>query len=130
MHTMVVLLSAMTVQEPAARQTTGNQVDVRIGTLPSPFVGSDGLRHLAYELNVTATGAGDGRIERLDATATPAFLSGTRSTSLVSMRTAARRAATSANHRTPTGPDSGRRFWPSPMASFMRRATGSPTINP
>jgi murein DD-endopeptidase MepM/ murein hydrolase activator NlpD len=41
-------------------------IDVRVATQPAPFSGGDGLIHLAYELNITATGIGSARVERVD----------------------------------------------------------------
>src|SRR5262245_47389154 len=47
-------------------QTPRVVVDVRAGTLPGPFVGGDGLIHLSYELDITASGAGSARVDRVD----------------------------------------------------------------
>ncbi len=57
--TAIVLVAAA--QEPRAR------VDVRVVTAPTPFGGSDGQTHLAYELIITAlSGAGGARLERVE----------------------------------------------------------------
>jgi hypothetical protein len=55
---MVVVVAA---QESRAR------IDVRVGVAPTPFSGSDGQIHLAYELTVTGlTGAHRARFERVE----------------------------------------------------------------
>ena len=55
---MVVAAAA---QQPRAR------IDVRVGVAPTPFSGSDGQTHLAYELIVTGlSGANGARLERVE----------------------------------------------------------------
>jgi Peptidase family M23 len=55
----VVAVAANGAQLPPVR------LDVRVGTAPAPFIGGDGLTHLAYELDVTASGTGDARVDRV-----------------------------------------------------------------
>jgi murein DD-endopeptidase MepM/ murein hydrolase activator NlpD len=55
----VVAVAANGAQLPQVR------LDVRVGAAPAPFIGGDGLTHLAYELDVTASGTGDARVNRV-----------------------------------------------------------------
>jgi hypothetical protein len=62
---IAIIATAMAVgaaaQEPHAR------LDVRVGVPPTPFTGTDGQRHLAYELIVTGlSGASGARFERVE----------------------------------------------------------------
>jgi Peptidase family M23 len=61
----MLLLTALAA-EATGGQTPRVLLDVRPGTLPAPFSGGDGLIHLAYELDITATGIGSARVERID----------------------------------------------------------------
>lgn len=55
------LVVAAVAQEPRVR------IDVRVGVAPTPFSGSDGQIHLAYELIVTGLSGADGaRVERVE----------------------------------------------------------------
>jgi hypothetical protein len=55
------MVTAAAAQEPRAR------IDVRVGVAPTPFSGSDGQTHLAYELIVTGlAGASGARLERVE----------------------------------------------------------------
>ena len=62
---IAIITTAMVVaiagQEPRAR------LDVRVGVPPTPFSGSDGQTHLAYELIVTGlSGTKGARFERVE----------------------------------------------------------------
>jgi hypothetical protein len=62
---IAVIATAMVVA--SAAQAPRARLDVRVDVLPTPFSGSDGQTHLAYELIVTGlSGANGARFERVE----------------------------------------------------------------
>jgi peptidase M23-like protein len=62
-----IAIIATAIVVAAAAQEPRTRIDVRVGVAPTPFSGTDGLTHLAYELIVTRpAGANGARFERVE----------------------------------------------------------------
>src|SRR4029453_9005748 len=62
----ITMIAAAMVVSVAAQESRA-RIDVRVGVAPTPFSGSDGRIHLAYELIVTGlSGANRARFERVE----------------------------------------------------------------